>query len=215
MVKQCIVIGCGAHASAVISIIESSVEEYEIIGLADTADSYDPSEKKSGYKVILSLKELLEFPDKYNHLYCTLAIGNNIERKMIFDKLQNEKYMFPNIISDRAFVDRTAMMGSGNIVSHNSVINAQAKLGVNNLINTGAIIEHHCCIKSHTHIAPGAILCGGVEISDSAFIGAGATIIPHVSVGQNVTVGAGALLITNTTEKQLTYLGVPAKVKIR
>ena len=215
MVKHCIVIGCGAQASAVISIIESSIEPYEIVGLADTADSYDPSEEKSGYQVILTLQELLNFPDKYNHLYCILAIGNNIERKMTFDKLQKKKYMFPNIISERAFVDRTVKMGDGNIVSHNSVINAQAKLGANNLINTGAIIEHHCCIQSHTHIAPGAILCGEVKISDSAFIGAGATIIPHVSVGHNATVGAGALLITNTTEKQLTYLGVPAKVIIR
>ncbi|MFT5453316.1 MAG: sugar O-acyltransferase (sialic acid O-acetyltransferase NeuD family) [Enterobacterales bacterium] len=215
MPNQCIVIGCGSHASAIISIIESSIEGYEIIGLADIADNYDPSEKKSGYKVILSLQELLNLSDKYTHLYCVLAIGDNAERKIIFDKLLSKNFKFPNIISHRAFVDRTVTMGDGNVIAHNSVINAKAKLGVNNLINTGAIIEHHCCIKSHAHIAPRALLCGGVKISDSVFIGAGATIFPHVFVEESSIVGAGALLITNILEKKSTFLGMPAKVKIR
>jgi sugar O-acyltransferase (sialic acid O-acetyltransferase NeuD family) len=213
--KHCIVIGCGSHASAVISIIESSVEDYEIIGLVDTADSYDPSEEKSGYKVILSLHELLSFPDKYTHLHCVLAVGDNIERENVFDKLLKKNYKLPNIISRSAFVDRTVEMGEGNIVAHNSVINALAKLGSNNIINTCAIIEHHCSIKNHIHIAPRALLCGGVKISDSVLIGAGATIIPHVSVEENSIVGAGALLTTSIIEKRSTYLGVPAKVKIR
>ncbi len=210
--KQCIIIGCGSHASAIISIIESS-GSYEIIGLVDTAESYDLSEKKSGYSVILNLNELLSCSDKYIHLHCILAVGDNVERETIFDKLINKKFKFPNIISSNAFVDRTVVMGEGNIIAHGSVINAQVQLGCNNMINTCSIIEHHCNIKSHVHIAPRAVLCGGVTISDMVFVGAGATVIPHVYVEESSIVGAGAVLTHNITEKQSTFVGVPAKVK--
>ena len=209
------VIGCGAHASSVISIIESSNDNYEIIGLIDTADHYDENEIINDYKVILSLKDLLNFPEKYTNVSFFLAIGDNAARKGIFDILLNKNFILPNIVSSSAFVDRTVRMGVGNIISHSAVINAGVVLVDNNLINTASIIEHHCTINNHNHIAPRALLCGGVNISNMVFVGAGSILLPNVSVADSSTIGAGSLLLTDVKQKGLTYLGTPAKVKIK
>jgi len=213
--KKCIVIGCGSHASSIISIVESSVDHYEIVGLVDVAEHYDTSEEKSGYNIILSLCELLNYSEKYLDLNCIIAIGDNIKRQVVFDQLISRKFKLPNIISSRAFVDRTVVMGYGNVISHGSVVNAQVKLGDNNLINTCVVVEHHCCIKNHTHIAPKALLCGRVNLNNLVFVGAGAIIIPNLCVDEEVVIGAGAVLTVNITEKKSTFIGVPAKVKIK
>lgn len=209
------VIGCGAHASSVISIIESSHDNYKIIGLIDTADHYDENEIINDYKVILSFKDLLNFPEKYSNVALFLAIGNSAVRKDIFNVLLNKNFILPNIVSSSAFVDRTVRMGVGNIISHSAVINAGVELADNNLINTAAIIEHHCIINDHNHIAPRALLCGGVNISNIVFVGAGAILLPNVSVADSSTIGAGSLLLTDVKQKGLTYLGSPAKVKMK
>jgi len=210
----CVVIGCGSHSASVISIIES-VGCYEIIGLIDVAEHYDLDEQKSGYKVIFNLDELLNNPDKYQHLNCFIAIGDGGIRRSVYENLKKLKFKLPNVVSNNAFIDRTVDIGDGNVIAHRVIINAQVKLGSNNLINTGSIIEHHCHIKSHIHIAPGAVICGGVAVSDLAFIGAGSVIIPHISVAENSILGAGSVLVTNIESKKITFVGIPAKAQIK
>lgn len=213
MTKQCVIIGCGSHASSVISIVESSTDNYEIIGLVDTAEIFDPNEKKSGYNVLFNLTEMLDFSDRYMDLFCVIAIGDNNKRKLVFDLLMRNNFRVPTIISSNSFVDRTVDLGKGNIISHAVVINSNAKLGCNNLINTGVLIEHDCVVSNHTHIGPRAVLCGGVSISDSTFVGAGSVIVPNVFVAEDSTISAGAVLITDIRDKASTFIGVPAKAK--
>lgn len=213
MPKQCLIIGCGSHASAAISIIESSVEEFSIVGLVDTANNYDLNEQKSGYNVITSLEKLLVEYQKYCHFQCVIAIGDNFKRADIFGELKRNKFSLPNIISSHAFVDRTVVMGDGNIVGHGAVINAQAILGDNNIVNTSTVIEHDCVLKNDIHIAPKATLCGGVKIENLVMIGASATIIPNLIIASGSIIGAGAVLTKSIQENNLIYIGIPAKVK--
>nr|WP_275658397.1 acetyltransferase [Vibrio sp. Isolate25] len=207
------IVGCGSHAHAVISAIESSTESYEILGLVDIEDNYDPAEEKSDYKVLHCLKDLLTFPKKYNHLLCVIAVGDNSSRKRVYDLLKIHGFSFPNIVSKSAFVDRTAILGEGNIVSHNAVINAQSKLGNNNLVNTGSIIEHDCILGDHNHLGPRVVICGRVIISDLAFLGAGSTVLPNLSIADGIVLGAGSLLNFSALDSGSRIVGVPAKVK--
>jgi len=211
--KQCIIIGCGSHASSVISIIESCSENYLIIGLIDTDRSFNPEEEKSGYKVIGCLDMLLSEPDKYSHLQCVVAIGNNNQRTDVFKQLKSKSFKLPNVISTHAFVDRTVNMGEGNIIAHGAIINAQAILGNNNMINTAAIIEHDCILENHIHIAPKAVLCGGVKIESFVMVGASATVVPNLAIATGSLLGAGALLTMNIQNSNSLYIGLPARIK--
>ncbi|WP_454442544.1 acetyltransferase [Vibrio bathopelagicus] len=211
MRKQCVIIGCGSHASSVISIVESSIDNFEIIGLIDTASNYDLNEEKSGYRVLSNLQELLDSFEKYSDIACVLAIGNNHVRRRVYTQLKKNGYKLPNIISDRAYIDRTVELGEGNVVAHGVIINAEVKLGDNNLINTNATIEHHCLIKSHNHIAPNSTLCGGVKIQREVLLGAASVVAPNILVEEKSIVGAGSVLITDISVKGSTYVGSPAK----
>ena len=213
MIKHCVVIGCGSHASSVISIIESATENYHIHGLINVGESYDPTEEKSGYKVIQSLNVFLKNKHDYPNIYCVLAIGDNKQRTEIFNQLLNNQFELPNIIANTVFIDRTVSMGKANIIAHGAILNAKSSIGNNNLINSGAVIEHHCSLDNHIHIAPKAVLCGGVHIADMVFIGANATIISNVDVSKDSILAAGAVLTKSITEEKLTLIGIPAKGK--
>lgn len=213
MHKQCLIIGCGSHAHSVISVIESSNEDYEILGLVDIENNYDPTEKKSGYKVLFSLKDLLNNPSVYKHLFYFIAIGDNYTRKKVYYLLKKNDFITPNIVGRNAFVDRTVKLGDGNIISNNAVINAQSTLGNNNLVNTGAIIEHDCIIGDHNHLGPRSTICGSVNISDLVFLGANSTVLPNLNVVDGILLGAGSLLNFNALLPNSKIVGVPAKVK--
>ncbi|OOF01930.1 NeuD/PglB/VioB family sugar acetyltransferase [Salinivibrio sp. MA607] len=213
MNKKCLIIGCGSHAHSVISIVESAGECYEIIGLVDISDDYDPNEEKSGYKVKLSFNELLSNPSSYVHLDLFIAIGENKKRKKIFKVLTQYGFKLPNVSAKTAYVDRTVKLGKGNVISHYVVINAQSEIGDNNLVNTGAIIEHDCLIGCHNHIAPSSVICGNVNISDLVLLGVGSIVLPFLSVRTGTSLGASALLNTNVSVDGKTYIGIPAKVK--
>ena len=210
MLEPCIVIGCGGHSASVISIIES-LECYEILGLVDVAEEFNPDERKSGYSVLFNLDELLNNSSKYLHIHCFIAIGDNENRARIYNSLKRFEFNFPNAISSYATVDRTVKFGDGNIIAHGVVINSQVKVEDNNLINTRSIIEHHSHLKSHSHIAPGAIICGNVSLSSFSFIGAGAVIVPHISVAEKFILGAGSVLVTNVQQANATFIGIPGK----
>ena len=214
MPDSCVVIGCGGHSAAVISIIES-IGLYHIVGLVDVAKTYNAEEQKSGYNVIFNLDELVNNACNYRHLNCFIAVGDNYKRQDVYSVLHDLGYKFPNIVANSAFVDRTVVMDEGNIIGHGVIINAQARLGSNNLINSRAVIEHHSTLKNHIHIAPGAVICGDVDISCFSFIGAGAVILPHISVADKFTLGAGSVLVTNVKQSKETFVGIPGKGLIK
>lgn len=214
MPDSCVVIGCGGHSAAVISIIES-IGLYNIIGLVDVAETYNVEEKKSGYNVIFNLNELVNNASNYLHLNCFIAIGDNYKRQNVYSVLHDLGYKIPNIIANTAFVDRTVIMDEGNVIGHGVIINAQARLGSNNLINSRSVIEHHSTLKNHIHIAPGAVICGDVDISCFSFIGAGTVILPNISVADKFILGAGSVLVTNVTQSKKTFVGIPGKALIK
>lgn len=213
LLKQCIVIGCGSHATSVISIIEAASVNYSIAGLVDIAKIYDENEEKSGYKVFATLEQILAEPENYFHFECVVAIGDNRVRSEVFEKLKSKNFKLPSIISNHAFVDRTVVMGEGNVISHGAVINAKADLGNNNIINTSAVIEHDCLLSNHIHIAPKAVLCGGVKIEDFVMVGVSATVVPDVDIAMGSILGAGAVLVESIKGINDTYLGVPARIR--
>ncbi len=213
MPKECIVIGCGSHASSVISVIESCLEEYLIIGLVDTGKTYNQNETKSGYKVEACLEMLLSEPENYHHLQCIMALGDNNQRKEVFSELKNKHFDFPNIISNKAIVDRTVIMGEGNVVVHGAIINAQTILGDNNIVNTASVIEHDCVLGSHIHIGPKAVLCGNVKVGHTVMIGAAATVVPKLKIAPGSTLGAGALLTTDIQKDNSVFIGLPARIR--
>lgn len=210
MDNQCLIVGCGAHAHAVISIVESA-QGFNVHGLIDTESNYDSTERKSGYPIINSLANMVGNWSDYEEYCIVLAIGDNQKRREVFKLLANLGATLPNIISDKAFVDRLALLGVGNVVSHGAIVSSMANLGDNNLINTCAILEHDTQIGNHNHLAPRSLLLGKAVVGDECFVGAGVIVGEKVFIENNVIVGAASLVLKNVTQVGVTIYGVPAK----
>lgn len=208
--KPCLIVGCGSHSHSVISVVESQ-EQFVISGLVDTNNSYNKNEEKLGYPVITCLDYLAKNSSEFRDYVLILAVGDNQQRRCVFEELDGLGFVFPNIIAKTAFVDANARLGSGNFIGHMSVINANAQIGSNNIINTGTIIEHDVSVFDHCHLAPSTTLCGGVTVSDMTFLGAGATILPRLFIGEATVVGAGACLTSDIKLGYQTLVGVPAR----
>lgn len=201
MSKSVNVIGAGGHARPVIQLLQHL--GYFIGGVYD--QSYDSAVKER------ILQEELKgvFPLDSDELNLVLAIGNNDQRKIVFENHRVSIHE-GTIVHPTAFIEPTAQIGNANVIFARAYLSSMAKIGDNNIINAGAMIEHESTVGSHCHISVGAIICGRVRIGDNCFIGAGAVVRDKISITNHVIIGAGAVVVKDITESG-TYAGNPAK----
>lgn len=140
--------------------------------------------------------------------YSVIAIGNNIVRKLVSEKVSNANWQ--TIIHPSAIISKDVSIGNGSVIMAGAIIQPGTRIGKHCIINTGACIDHDCVIGDFVHIAPNCSLAGGVTIGDGTFIGIGTSIIPNVTIGTWTTVGAGSVIITDQPDN-CTTLGVPSK----
>lgn len=193
--------GCGGHARSIISTIRMNNETYSVILIDKNA--------RDGEQIMgCDIKKAYEFG---KNDCCIVGIGNNCERKKMFEDIQKGgNAIFSSIISKQAIVAESIIIGEGVFVSPNAYIGPQVEIGDNTIINTASIIEHECKIGNHVHIAPHATICGRSIIGDMVFCGAGSTIIDKISVCNDVIIGAGAVVIKDICEPGI-YVGIPAR----
>ena len=95
-----------------------------------------------------------------------------------------------------------------------SKIDYNSKVGKHSIINTNSSIDHDCEIKDYVNISPGVNIAGSVIINDLCKIGIGSNIMDKIKIQKNVTIGGGSFVNKDCT-KNLTYMGLPAKIYTR
>ena len=140
-----------------------------------------------------------------------IAIGNNILRRKIYEKLHLKDISLNTIlVHPGSTISKTSLIEEQTFISAGVIINPQVKIGVGCIINTGAIIEHDCSIGKFSHITPGAVLAGNVSIGSGCMIGANAVIKQGMKIGDNVIIGAGAVVLRDIYSNT-TFVGNPAR----
>jgi len=207
MKTNILVVGAGGHCRVILSILDL-YEKYNIIGIADR------EEKKIGEKILSS--EIKYTWNDFTKIFekgtsdVVIAIGDNSERKEIFNMLKAIGYRINTLIHPSALIEKTSYIGEGTTICMGAKISAKSKIGDNSIINSGAIIDHETIIGNNCHIGPGVNISGRVKINDNSFIGLGATIIDKIEIGKNVIVGAGSVVINNLKNNSK-VVGIPAK----
>lgn len=182
MKKNLILIGGGGHCASCIDVIESG-SEYQILGILDTQANL--GNKILNHTIIGTDDDIKKYIQK--GCYFLLTVGQ-IESASLRIKLSNKvtrnNGKLATVISKRAYVADSALIGAGTIVMHDALVNVNAKVGENCIINTKALIEHDSEIGSHCHVSTGAILNGGVKLGNECFVGSGAVVV-HGATGAN------------------------------
>ncbi|HMI79795.1 MAG TPA: acetyltransferase [Ferruginibacter sp.] len=200
-----ILIGYSGHAFVVYGIFKAAGKN--VIGYCDVAEKELDPFGLSYYGTETSENGLEAL--KQNGFF--IAIGDNLTRNKIFDKLEQKKLLPANAIHPSVIMDGSVKIAAhGVMIAANVTINPLAQIGKGAICNTGCIIEHECIVGDFTHIGPGAVLCGNVKIGDGTFVGANAVIKQGIVIGKNVMIGAGAVVVKDVPDNTR-VVGVPAK----
>jgi sugar O-acyltransferase (sialic acid O-acetyltransferase NeuD family) len=115
-----------------------------------------------------------------------------------------------SLVHPAAWVDGTAVLGTGHQVFAMAAVGVRVTLGRQCIVNTSATVDHGCRLGDGIHVMPGATIAGEAEIEDLAVIGSNATILPRRLIGRGAVIGAGAV-VTRDVPPGATVVGVPAR----
>ena len=193
-------------------IIENMVNEiYPNIQLNEM---FDPLNKKPAYKTNLSFsntsEELKKIIEKVSHFIICIGNEYGYARHEISEVLKNYNLLPTSIVSENAFVDKTAIVGEGLQMMPGSVVQKFVNFGNQCIFNTNSSIDHDCIIGNGVHIMPGATICGRVNIKDFSTIGSNSTILPDITIGEGSFIGAGSVISKNVLPYSV-IVGTPGK----
>jgi sugar O-acyltransferase (sialic acid O-acetyltransferase NeuD family) len=208
--KKCLVLGAGGHCRALLSILQEKCNyEYQLQGIVDT-QPVSGDESILGVKIIGSVNDLSSYFST-GIIALFLAIGDNHQRALFYNKAKKIGFELPNLIAGDAHITPTALLGDGNLVCHGTHMGPMSRIGNGNILNTGSILEHESTIADFCHIAPSAVISGRSHLGSFVFLGVNATVIDKITVCDNVTIGAGAVVVQDLNCQNATYVGVPAR----
>lgn len=200
-----IIIGTGGHARVVAEIAKLS--HLEIKGFIDL--------DYSGEDELILGSPVLGGQEQIKHLSSDLsfftAIGENTQRKQVFEQMIGEDFMPISLIHPTVIIGEGVEVGAGTLICAGSIISTNARIGANSIINTGVIIDHETAIGSNSHIAPGCSIAGRVKIGAGSFLGLGANVINNINIGERVTVGAGSVVIRDIPSNSK-VVGIPGRI---
>lgn len=192
-----IIIGARAdgHANVVREIIRAE-GKHTIVGFVDD----DPAKNGKlihNIPVIGNTDQLTELRDKMGIEGGIVAIGDNLKRRSLGEKIKNAGLILVNAIHPTAIIDPDVKIGEGNYIAQGVIIVTGSQIGNCVNIHTGATIDHDNIIEDGANLGPGVHTAGRVKIRKDAFLGTGAIVIPDQEVGEGAIVGAGAVVIRN------------------
>lgn len=201
--EKLIIIGAGGYAKSVLDSVD--IFNYEIKGFID---EFSKEKDHLGYPILAPNLEGIQNAEKYVYF---IAIGNNMRRKIWYDRLKSKKLRMINVVDRSAIVSPRATLGTACFIGKLAVVNSKAVVGNNCIINTRALVEHGCTVADHVNVSTNAVLNGDVNVQEGSFVGSCSVTIGQRTIGKWSTIGAGAV-VTHDVGDNVTVAGVPAKV---
>lgn len=190
MKPKLILIGGGGHCASCIDVIEQE-DKFEIAGIVDNDSG---RESLLGYPIVGSDDDLRKLRSEYDYALITVGqIKSPVIRIRLVEYAKSLGFVFPTIISPRAYVSRHALIGEGTIVMHDALVNSRATIGCNCIVNSKALVEHDAVVEDNCHISTGAIVNGGAIVRHGVFVGSNAVTKEYVEIKENDFIKAGSL----------------------
>lgn len=165
MSRNLLIVGAGIYGLVVKEIAEST-GSFERIAFVDD----DPKEMHGDMQIIGTTENLADLSGEYSD--AVVAIGNPAVRREMLRFIREETNLKPvTLISPKAYVSPSAVIGDGCIIEPMSVVNTGCVLGNGCLICAGAVVNHaaRCgdCVQvdCNATVAGSAVVPGGVKVA--------------------------------------------------
>lgn len=203
MRDKLIIIGASGHGK-VVADIAIKTNKWQSIAFLDDDESIKTS---MGLEVIGKTADAFTYKDEAEFF---VAIGSNVTREKIQEKLIAEGLNVASLIHPSAVIGIDVEIGIGSVVMAGVVINSSSRIGKGCIINTNSSLDHDNTIEDYVHISPGVRTGGSVVIGKCTWLGIGSVVSNNVNICSGCKVGAGAVVVKDITEPG-TYVGVPVR----
>ncbi len=190
------IFGAGGHAHVIASVLDVDVTFVV---------------ESEALKGQISVTEFLLRIDDFRSDNIYIGIGNNRDRRKIFDKLLGLGVKPSTCVARHSFTARSAEIGVGATILAGSVIGARAIVGDNAIVNTLSSVDHDCILGAHSQVTAGVTFGGTVRTGEDCFFGVKSAVTPNRTIGNNVVVMAGSLVTENISDGVMVG-GNPARV---
>jgi sugar O-acyltransferase (sialic acid O-acetyltransferase NeuD family) len=204
-----VVLGCGGHASDVLSVIEACDPErdiYRLVGYLDDDPAADDRRLRARNVERLTTDAAAQLGARL-----VLGVGYPAPRAAAAERLATTFELAPPLVHPAATLATCVRLGAGAVVFDGAAVGPLAAIGHGVLIARGAVVGHDTVVGEHASLMPGCVVSGDVEIGAGALIGTNATVLEGRSVGAWARLGAGAVLTVDLPSR-CTAVGVPARV---
>lgn len=205
--KKIYIVGSGGFAREVAWLIEDINEKnptWKIMGFIDENED-NIGKELNGYKVLGNL----EYLNKQERAYVTIAIGTGEIREIISNKIENHEFSI--LVHPSVIMSKFVTIGEGTIICAGNIITTNIEIGNHVIINLDCTIGHDVILRNYTTILPSANVSGNVVIGKKTTIGTGSAIIQGISIGKQCMIGAGSVVNKAITD-YATAVGIPARV---
>lgn len=155
--NRLLILGAGEYGRVVREIAED-------IGIFDQIDFLDDSSPLAKGR----LEEIERFRIAYKN--AAVALGNADLREKLIEKMKAVGYELPALISPRAYVSKSARIGSNVIIEPLSVVNAEAEVGTGTFICAGAIVNHNSQVGNYCTVQCGSVVPANSSMSSKTIL---------------------------------------------
>lgn len=153
MNNNLLIVGAGAYGS----VVKEIAEDTGIFAKISFADDFCKRED------VVGTTEMLENLSS-DYRYAIVAIGNSQIRKKTIALLEDYGYELPSLIHSKAYVSKTANVGSACVIEPMAVVHSNANVGNGCLICAGSVVNHNAYVDDFCQIDCNSVVGVGASV---------------------------------------------------